>query len=48
MISPLDVHRHDPSDQSEYGKSLPRALEWRKRLMAVAGPPGKRRDADQP
>jgi hypothetical protein len=41
MISPFDAHRSDPRDTSHYGQSLPRALEWRKRLMMVAGPPGR-------
>jgi hypothetical protein len=41
MISPFDALTRDPRDQSEYGKSQPRALEWRRRLIEAAGPPGR-------
>ena len=50
MISPMDAtpgSRPADDDRSEWSASWPRAVEWRKRLMAVAGPPG-RRNADQP
>ena len=48
QISPFDALTRDPRDQSEYGKSQPRALEWRKRLMLAAGPPGRHNRHGEP
>jgi hypothetical protein len=50
MISPLDAvsGRPDGDDRSPWAASWPRALEWRKRLSMIAGPPGpKPNDADK-
>jgi hypothetical protein len=44
MISPMDATpRNRPADdnRSRYAESWPRAVEWRKRLIAQAGPPGR-------
>jgi len=44
QIAPMDAipsYRPPPDDTSHYASSWPRAVEWRKRLIAQAGPPGR-------
>jgi hypothetical protein len=50
QISPMDAVSHRPADDddSPWAESWSRAIEWRKRLMMVVGPPGRKPNADEP
>jgi hypothetical protein len=43
QIAPMDAVSSWPADDddSPWAESWPRAMEWRKRLIAAAGPPGR-------
>jgi len=44
QIAPMDAtpsNRPADDDNSHWAKSWPRAMEWRKRLIEAAGPPGR-------